>query len=50
MPKKDGESQQESNKDGSLKDAVNSESRTAFASSNAEDGSSSHQKGGSADG
>lgn len=46
VPKKDGESQQESHKEGSLRDAVNSDSRTAFASITAEDGSSSHQKGG----
>ncbi|XP_057962353.1 NASP-related protein sim3 isoform X2 [Malania oleifera] len=51
VPKKDGESQQDSDKDGSVKSVVNCESSTASASSNAEqDGKSSHQEGAADDG
>uniref|UniRef100_A0A5B6ZYJ8 Uncharacterized protein n=1 Tax=Davidia involucrata TaxID=16924 RepID=A0A5B6ZYJ8_DAVIN len=46
VPKKEGESQQDCDKDGSVKSAINGESSVASASSNAEeDASSNHQEG-----
>lgn len=49
MPKKEGESQQVSDKDESVKNVVNAESSTASVSSNAEQAGSSNKEDGAED-
>jgi HAT1-interacting factor 1 len=51
VPKKDGDSQQESAKDGSVKNVINGESSTASVLGNVEEeGSTNHQEGAADDG